>query len=276
MHLRWSIAPGTYLYRDRIRAEAGAGAELPVSTPPAETKDDPNFGPTEVYHDSVEAIVPGAALASLRESSGHLPGLRRAGHLLPAGHEAAGPRLPGERRRITGRRSRPRRRAGRRDGRRRPRQEVFPAGPAALLVGNLVGVLAGMFGLGLLLAFTPCVLPMVPILSGMIVRSGQGLTPGRGLALSGSYVLAMAAAYASLGVAAAWLGRNLQVALQTPLALGLMASAFIALAMSMFGLFDLQPPRWWRDRFGAPAAQGDRSPGPRSSASARPSSSGPA
>ncbi|MGU3668139.1 protein-disulfide reductase DsbD [Methylobacterium sp. A49B] len=252
LHLRWTIAPGTYLYRDRIRAEAGTGTELPVSTPPAETKDDPNFGPTEVYHDSVEAIVPGAALASLREVRVTYQGCAergicyppvtkrldlavlasaeasRGGEATPAGETAAAP----------------------------IRQDVFSAGPAALLVGNLVGVLAGMFGLGLLLAFTPCVLPMVPILSGMIVRSGQGLTPGRGLALSGSYVLAMAAAYASLGVAAAWLGRNLQVALQTPLALGLMASAFIALALSMFGLFDLQAPRWWRDRFGAPAAQG--------------------
>ena len=72
------------------------------------------------------------------------------------------------------------------------RQDVFPAGPALFLVGDLAGVLAGMFGRGLLLAFTPCILPMVPILSGMIARSGQELTPGRGLALSGSYVLAMA------------------------------------------------------------------------------------
>ncbi len=106
--------------------------------------------------------------------SGHLPGLRRAGHLLPAGHEAAGPGLPGERRRITGRRSRPRRRAGRRDGRRRLPPGRLPAGPAALLVGNLVGVLAGMFGLGLLLAFTPCVLPMVPILVGHDRPLGPG------------------------------------------------------------------------------------------------------
>ncbi|KAA0121861.1 protein-disulfide reductase DsbD [Methylobacterium sp. P1-11] len=256
LHLRWTIAPGTYLYRDRIRAEAGAGAELPVSTPPAETKDDPNFGPTEVYHDTVEAIVPDAALAGLREvrvtyqgcaergicyppvtkrldlASLASDGTSPVGDAVPAAEPAGGTVAAA------------------------PRQGVFPAGPALFLVGDLAGVLAGMFGLGLLLAFTPCVLPMVPILSGMLVRSGRDLTPGRGLALSGSYVLAMAAAYASLGVAAAWLGRNMQVALQTPLALGLMAAAFVALALSMFGLFDLQVPRWWRGRFGAPAAHG--------------------
>ncbi|AYO83080.1 protein-disulfide reductase DsbD [Methylobacterium brachiatum] len=255
LHLRWTIAPGTYLYRDRIRAEVNTGTELPVSTPPAQTKDDPNFGPTEVYHDSVEAIVPGAALASLREVRVTYQGCAERGICYPpvtkrlnlASLASAGA-SPADEATVAG-----------------PaggtvaapiRQDVLPAGPALFLVGDLVGVLAGMFGLGLLLAFTPCVLPMVPILSGMIVRSGQDLTPGRGLALSGSYVLAMAAAYASLGVAAAWLGRNLQVALQTPLALGLMATAFVALALSMFGLFDLQAPRWWRDRFGAPAAQG--------------------
>ncbi|QGY03241.1 protein-disulfide reductase DsbD [Methylobacterium mesophilicum SR1.6/6] len=252
LHLRWAIAPGTYLYRDRIRAEAGAGAELPVSTPPAQTKDDPNFGPTEVYHDSVEAIVPGAALASLREVRVSYQGCAERGICYPpvtkrldlAALTSAGASQGGEATPEGETAAAP------------TRRDVFPAGPPALLVGNLVGVLAGMFGLGLLLAFTPCVLPMVPILSGMIVRSGQGLTPGRGLALSGSYVLAMAAAYASLGVAAAWLGRNLQVALQTPLALGLMTTAFVVLALSMFGLFDLQAPRWWRARFGAPAAQG--------------------
>ncbi|MDH2309185.1 protein-disulfide reductase DsbD [Methylobacterium brachiatum] len=256
LHLRWTIAPGTYLYRDRIRAEAGTGTELPVSTPPAETKDDPNFGPTEVYHDSVEAIVPGAALASLREVRVSFQGCAERGICYPPVTKrldlaslASASASPADEATTA---------AGPAGGTvaAPTRQDVFPAGPALFLVGDLAGVLAGMFGLGLLLAFTPCVLPMVPILSGMIVRSGQELTPGRGLALSGSYVLAMAAAYASLGVAAAWLGRNLQVALQTPLALGLMAAAFVALALSMFGLFDLQAPRWWRDRFGAPAAHG--------------------
>ncbi|KST61133.1 thiol:disulfide interchange protein [Methylobacterium sp. GXS13] len=256
LHLRWTIADGTYLYRDKIAATDGRGRELPVSTRPGDTKDDPNFGPTEVYHGATEAIVPGAALAGVREvrvtyqgcaergicyppvtkrldlaslaSAGASPADEATPAAEPAGGTVAAP----------------------------TRQNVFPAGPAPPLVGDLAGVLAGMFGLGLLLAFTPCVLPMVPILSGMIVRSGQGLTPGRGLALSGSYVLAMAAAYASLGVVAAWLGRNLQVALQTPLALGLMTTAFVVLALSMFGLFDLQAPRWWRARFGPPAAQG--------------------
>ena len=128
---------------------------------------------------------------------------------------------------------------------------IFSSSSATLLDGNLPGVLVGMFGLGVLLAFTPCVLPMMPILSGVLVRSGTGLTAERGFLLSSTYVLGMAMAYASLGLAAAWLGRNLQVALQTPTALGLMAMALVGLSLSMFGLFDIQAPRWWRDRAGS-------------------------
>ncbi|MFC6049070.1 protein-disulfide reductase DsbD N-terminal domain-containing protein, partial [Methylobacterium hispanicum] len=67
LRLRWTIAPGTYLYRDKIAATDASGRELPVSTQLGETKDDPNFGPTEVYHGATEAIVPGAALAGVRE-----------------------------------------------------------------------------------------------------------------------------------------------------------------------------------------------------------------
>lgn len=254
LRLRWTIPAGTYLYRDKIGAEARAGLPLPLSTAPGETKDDPNFGPTEVYHGSAEAIVPGTALAGVREVRVTFQGCAEKGICYPPAtrliavsaledtavasqdepfptgplSDAAGERNP--------------------EG---SRSSVLYESPASLLTGNVSGILMGMFGLGILLAFTPCVLPMLPILSGMLVRAGQDLTSERGFVLSGSYVLAMAAAYASLGLAAAWLGRNLQVALQTPLALGLMAAAFAALALSMFGLFDIQAPRWLRNRAGS-------------------------
>jgi thiol:disulfide interchange protein DsbD len=86
---------------------------------------------------------------------------------------------------------------------------------------------------------------MIPILSGMLARNGGQLSAGRGLALSTVYVLAMASAYGLLGVAAAWSGQNLQVALQTPWALGAMSVLFAALALSMFGLLELQLPSSW-------------------------------
>jgi thiol:disulfide interchange protein len=84
-----------------------------------------------------------------------------------------------------------------------------------LLSGHVLGMLAALFGFGLLLSFTPCVFPMIPILSGMLAPSGEHLSAKRGFVLSGVYVLAMALAYAALGIAAAWSGQNLQIALQT-------------------------------------------------------------
>ncbi|MGH1571094.1 protein-disulfide reductase DsbD [Methylobacterium sp. P31] len=264
LRLRWTIAPGTYLYRDKIGVAAGTGL-LPVSTASGEIKDDPNFGPTEIYHGSAKAIVPGAALASVHEVQVTFQGCAEKGicyppvtHLIDLSALTITDAATSGQGRAA---------ASLTESRGLQMAGDIPAGvltdgPASLLTGNLFGLLSGMFGFGILLAFTPCVLPMVPILSGMLVRSGQNLSSRRGFVLSGSYVVAMAAAYASLGLAAAWLGQNLQVALQTPVALGLMAAAFAALALSMFGLFDLQVPRWWRNRAGgAPAAGRGSLPG---------------
>ena len=109
-------------------------------------------------------------------------------------------------------------------------------------------MLAAFLGFGLLLSFTPCIFPMIPILSGMLARSGENLSARRGFVLSGAYVLAMALAYAALGIAAAWSGQNLQIALQTPIALGVISLVFVVLALSMFGFYDLQLPTRWAGR----------------------------
>jgi thiol:disulfide interchange protein DsbD len=116
-------------------------------------------------------------------------------------------------------------------------------------------MLLAFVGFGLLLAFTPCIFPMIPILSGMLAQSGERLTARRGFALSAAYVLAMALAYAALGVVVAWSGQNLQAALQTPIALGVMSAVFVALALSMFGLYDLQLPQSWQSRLMGPATR---------------------
>nr|WP_281350040.1 protein-disulfide reductase DsbD [Pandoraea aquatica] len=105
------------------------------------------------------------------------------------------------------------------------------------------------FGFGLLLAFTPCVLPMVPIVSTMIV--GNRPSPWRALALSSSYVVAMALTYASVGVAAALAGANLQATLQAPWLLSAFAALFLVLAASLFGLFELRLPAFIMDRLDA-------------------------
>jgi thiol:disulfide interchange protein DsbD len=103
-------------------------------------------------------------------------------------------------------------------------------------------VLATFFGLGLLLAFTPCVLPMVPILSGIIAGQGSNVTTARAFSLSLTYVLGMAVMNTLAGVAAAAAGQQIQAMFQQPWIIVLFALLFVALALSMFGLFTLQLP----------------------------------
>jgi thiol:disulfide interchange protein DsbD len=113
---------------------------------------------------------------------------------------------------------------------------------ARLFEGNLALVLASFFVFGLLLTFTPCVLPMIPILSGIIAGEGKGLNKGRALALSAAYVLGMALAYAAAGIAAAYSGSLLAAALQNAWVLGAFALVFVVLALSMFGFYELRLP----------------------------------
>lgn len=133
-----------------------------------------------------------------------------------------------------------------------PQASPAPANPApagetariqaALQSGNLL-VIGGVFLLaGLLLSFTPCVLPMLPILSSIIVGQGGQVSRGRGFLLSASYSLGMALVYTAFGVVAGLLGEGLAAALQNPWVLGAFAALLVALSLSMFGFYELQMP----------------------------------
>ncbi|NCB11318.1 MAG: protein-disulfide reductase DsbD [Erysipelotrichia bacterium] len=110
--------------------------------------------------------------------------------------------------------------------------------------GNILLVLATFFGFGLLLSLTPCVFPMIPILSSIIVGASQKekMTASKGFFLSLVYVLSMSVAYTIAGVIAGLFGANLQVALQNPYVLVVFALIFVALAFSMFGYFEIRLP----------------------------------
>jgi thiol:disulfide interchange protein DsbD len=110
--------------------------------------------------------------------------------------------------------------------------------------GNLATMLAFFFVVGLGLAFTPCVLPMVPIVSGIIVGASRDtpVTRGRAFALSLAYVLGMAFTYTLAGMAFAAAGRQAQAYFQKPWMIATFAALFVVLALSMFGLFTLQVP----------------------------------
>ena len=120
---------------------------------------------------------------------------------------------------------------------------------AALSGGRWAVVVPAFLLAGVLLSLTPCVLPMLPILSSIIVgqRATGAATRGRGLALAATYSLGMALVYTALGVAAGLAGEGLAAALQTPWVLGAFAALLGLLALSMFGAYELQLPAAWRD-----------------------------
>ncbi len=114
--------------------------------------------------------------------------------------------------------------------------------------GRLWLVMAVFFGAGLLLTFTPCVLPMIPILSGIIVGEGSKVTRRRAVLVSLAYVLGMAVTYTAIGIAAAFSGNLLSAALQNAWVLGAFAAVFVMLALSLFGFYELQLPSRWQAR----------------------------
>nr|MBA2237899.1 hypothetical protein [Lysobacter sp.] len=122
---------------------------------------------------------------------------------------------------------------------------------AALAGPNRWLALLSFFGFGLLLAFTPCVLPMIPILSGLIAGHGPGMGTRKAFILSLVYVLSSAMVFTAAGVVAGLVGANLQIAFQTPWVIAAFALLFVALALSSFGLYELQLPARLRNRLGA-------------------------
>lgn len=119
---------------------------------------------------------------------------------------------------------------------------------SSLKSGNRLTTIATFFGMGLLLAFTPCVLPMVPILSSLIAGQGQGTSTKKAFLLSLIYVLAMALTYTIAGVLVGLSGENIQATLQHPAVLITFALLFVILAASMFGLFKLEMPSFVQNK----------------------------
>ncbi|WP_237480196.1 protein-disulfide reductase DsbD [Lichenibacterium dinghuense] len=245
--LDWTIAPDAHLYRDRIAAATADGRPVPVADPPGLSEDDPTFGPTEVYRGAAHATVAAKDLPPSGDIIVSYQGCSDRGLCYPPlasrvdpvtlAVEAAAPPVLADAPVSSAPVAAP------------GPGEAVPA-PASLtpasfsgpsLSGALLPTLPTFLGLGLLLSLTPCVFPMVPILAGVLAGGGRP-TASRGLLLSSCYVLASASAYALVGVAAAWSGESLQAALQRPAVLLATAALYAVLALSMFGLFELQLP----------------------------------
>lgn len=118
----------------------------------------------------------------------------------------------------------------------------------AIFDGSFILILVSFFGLGVLLSLTPCIFPMIPILSSIIVSQGENITTRRSFFLSVVYVLAMAVAYTIAGIVSAKSGDSIQAALQTPWILVSFSLIFVGLSLSMFGFYDLEMPKWVQTR----------------------------
>lgn len=260
--LKWSVAPGYYMYKSRLKIKGDPSDPKSVDLPDGEQIEDEYFGKQEVFKkDYTVKIDPGKAdKIKLTWQGCAEKGLCYA----PQSDSFKVPDSAGsssDDKSDKGTNDSPAEdsdQANEADTPSATDAESESAGgedqaiAARLADGNTAWTLLAFFGLGLLLAFTPCVLPMVPILSGVIVGSNaRGL---RGLTLSLAFVLPMALTYAVLGVVAAMAGANLQAALQTPWILGVFAAVFVVLALPMFGLFELQLPAPIRDRLNQASA----------------------
>ncbi len=239
--VRFTAQPGYYLYTEKFqfRVIDGSGFEVrDVEMPAGVIKDDPEFGPVPVFYGQVEIpvrldrpagnarnITLEARFQGCRDGDICYPPMTRTATFeMPAASAAAG----------------------------EPASNA-PAAPApapvseqdklaGLLGSHPVRAIAAFFVAGLLLAFTPCVFPMVPILSGIIIGQGERLTTPRAFWLSLVYVLAMAVTYTVAGVLAGLFGQNLQAVFQNPWIISGFVLIFILLALSMFGFYELQLP----------------------------------
>lgn len=235
----WNIAHDYHLYQDKIKVKVLDGqAQLgQLQLPPATSIDDPLFGKTSVFHGQIQAVLPVSELSQQATIEFEFQGCSA----------SAGVCYPPMQKTITVNASEI-----------SSSTNIAPPPLATVSVNNDLSetdqitdtlknssvwiVIGTFFIFGLLLALTPCVFPMIPILSSIIVGQGEQITTRRAFVMSLVYVLAMSVTYTVAGVLAGIFGENLQVAFQNPWIIGTFSAIFILLAFSMFGFYELQLP----------------------------------
>ncbi|WP_399359413.1 protein-disulfide reductase DsbD [Thiohalophilus thiocyanatoxydans] len=260
LRMNLQIAPDHYVYRDKFEfsVKQGDARVGEVQLPEGKSKDDEFFGRIQVFEDEVSIDIPlqrsskeagevelgivyqgcaeklGICYPPIRKSETfNLPATESIADDTAAGEAdapataAADAASPGS--------------GGSGESADEAPQSEQDTIAASLETGGILVILT-FFGLGLLLAFTPCVFPMIPILSSIIIGQGDRITTGRAFTMSTVYVLAMALTYTVAGVIAGMLGENLQAAFQNPWILGSFATIFVLLSLSMFGFYELQMP----------------------------------
>jgi thiol:disulfide interchange protein DsbD len=241
---RFTMPKGYYLYRDKTSFSAAADSGVTLGAPRfphGKDHTDANFGQTAVYFDQVEIPVPLAranTAALTLALSANFQGCKEGSVCYPMISRTLDVNLPaGAGADVSAFGTAPGTAAANSDSR-------FQNA----LNGSLWLVFGAFFLAGLGLAFTPCVFPMIPILSGIIAGAGENISTRRAIVLSIVYILANAVIFTIAGVIAGLAGNNLQAAFQTPWVLWCFAGLFVLLALSMFGFYELQLPGSWQSR----------------------------
>jgi len=237
VEVTFRVTPGYYLYKDKISVKAlSENVQLGrLALPEGKLKYDEFFGESEVYFEDVFATLPLARAtpeAMDLELEVSFQGCAEGGLCYPPTTRVVSTSLPAATA-ITDLSALPQR-----------DEPVSEQGKLAktIVEGNIWAVIGTFFGLGLLLAFTPCVLPMVPILTAIIAGEGDDTSPTRGFILALSYVMGMAIVYTGAGIVAVAAGAQVQAAFNQPWVLTVFAGLFVLLAFAMFGGYDLQMP----------------------------------
>lgn len=250
----WNIAPGYYLYQEKLKLELAEDSDLTlerVDLPKAISHEDEYFGTTQVYYSQVElaGLLSGNSQKPQLNFTVHYQGCADAGLCYPPQKQnldvslakldtSATPITQTASSTVT-----------------TPTPPTSSSGKLANLLGSdKIWLTLGLFFLaGLGLTFTPCVLPMLPILSTIIIGKGQSTEQQpktRGLLLSSAYVLGMALTYAAIGALMGMFGAsvNIQAAMQSPWLLIPVAVLFTLLALTLFGVWELRLPAWLDQR----------------------------
>ncbi len=282
LQLSWQIAPGYYLYEKRLKItdQNKQGYDFTLLTQPEE-KDDPNFGLVKVFHDQLQLSLdlqtingdkltvkyqgcsenglcypPKRQTLSIQDLLQAQPDSLKSAGIAPTVQDSGSARssvidssIIDSSIESTNTQNLA---AFKPEVSNKPINLEQDAGAIASMLASAEGywVVLTFLVLGLGLTFTPCVLPMVPILAGIIAGQGQRITVRKGIGLSIAYVLGMSVTYTLAGLLVGYFGAkmNLQASLQSPTALIVFAGLFTVLALSMFGFYELQLPGFLRDR----------------------------
>lgn len=250
LKLIWSVKDGYYLYRDKIElSESDKLTESDRAYSPSKPKDDPLFGQVEVYYGQaqVDYVLNSAGKAPIDETlSVTYQGCWDGGICYPPVTKeiklAAVPPFSGDAKQVT-------------EAKVETALATLPPAVSEqdkfarmISSSSLLLTLGAFFVAGLALALTPCVFPMIPILSSIIAGQGHRVTACHGFLLSLIYVLAVSVTYTIAGVIAGLFGENLQAAFQNVWIISVFSMIFVLLSLSMFGFYELQLPNSWQSK----------------------------